>query len=209
LQLRSKSLNSLLFEAHDETSMEVGPLKMIIEWPNGTRLPVRLASDATGADLIGLIRFATTAHSPVFLLNDGHFLHPRRQLKRQRIHENSVIRVVNIGSLAFNFFEDEQGKPKDESINPVFTEILRITDLQFQQLESHRKATGYYQVILAEAVHLEPEPAERYPTILPPTASRISEEPLPFWNSSTEVDEADGGNVDENEQPGFPSDFQW
>jgi hypothetical protein len=189
--------------------MEVGPLKMIIEWPNGTRLPVRLASDATGADLIALIRFATTARSPVFLLNDGHFLHPRRQLRRQRIHENSVIRVVNLGSPVFNFFEDEQVKPKDELIDPVFTEILRITDMQFQHLESHRKATAYYQAILADSVQSEAEPAERHPTMLPPNVSRISEEVLPFWNSSSEDDEADVRNADGNVQSGFASDFRW
>jgi hypothetical protein len=183
----SKSTFRLLFDWRDQ--MDVASLKMIIEWPNGTRLPVRLASDATGADLIALLQFATTAHSPVFLINDGHFLHPRRQLRRQKIHENSVIRVVNFEATSFNFFDDEPPKSRDESMDQIFAEILRITDMQYHQLESHRKAIAYYQSILADSARPEVEPSQRPSTVLPPAPARMSDEALPFWKSSSDDDD--------------------
>jgi hypothetical protein len=171
--------------------MDVGPFRIIIEWPNGTRLPVRLASDATGADLISLIQFATTAHSPVFLVNDSHFIHPRRELRSQRIREDSVIRVVHYRPpLENHFFSD--GGLRRRGIWPerVFTEVIRISDMQFNQLETHRRTGQSYWLAEAEATEGW-EATEMHATVVPPSPARVSEDPLPMCRTSSDEEEAE------------------
>jgi hypothetical protein len=59
--------------------MEVVSLRMIIEWPNGSRLPVRVSSNATRSNLIALLQRASPGHSAFLLVKDGHCLHPERE----------------------------------------------------------------------------------------------------------------------------------
>jgi hypothetical protein len=179
--------------------MDFASLRMIIEWPNGSRLPVRLASHATGADLIALLQFACPANSPFLLLKDGHYLHPQRQLCRQKIHDDSVIRVVNFATPRHSLIFSDETKSDDlqsESLDGIFSEILRLTDLQFNLLEAHKKGELICRSFLADPRDDEPEP-EVHKTRVPAPPAAVSVDPLPLLRGSSES-ETDYGDSDED-----------
>jgi hypothetical protein len=52
-------------------------LLLVIEWPNGTRLPVRVAPTGTGEDLMKLLHFSGFRYSPFLLVIAGNYINPK------------------------------------------------------------------------------------------------------------------------------------
>jgi hypothetical protein len=162
-------------------------VRLIVEWPNGTKLPVRVATTATGADLIGLLRFSCRPDQLFFLLFDGVCLNPKRKLSRQRICADDVIQVVIVADNDSSLDSSDDGfvgeEMSSDSIDAVCCEILRITDVQFNLVESHKKGGLIYQQLIADSD--SDEPAQEHPTVVPPPPTGVSSDPLPEFPGDT------------------------
>jgi hypothetical protein len=158
-----------------------GSLRMFIEWPNGSRLPVRLPSDATGDDLLRLLRFAFRKNQTILLLVNGTCLQPLCQLSRQQVLQDAVVRVVNFSDWFHELTDDEDSDraAQSESGN-AYDEMLRIRDLQYRHIEGWPKGGALYRALLEETSDDEETDIEQPPTIVAPRLAEIPTDPLPI-----------------------------
>jgi hypothetical protein len=164
-------------------------LPLVIEWPNGTRLPVRVAPTATGEDLMKLLHFAGFRYHPFLLVVAGNYINPELELTRQMVRHNSVIRVVRISAVV----EPAEAEPETDGFDGACAEMLRIVDMQFNNLEGHKKGGLIYRSILSENTETVETHSERGTTICPLPAAYVSTDPLPepIRTSDSEMDESD------------------
>jgi hypothetical protein len=166
-----------------------GSLPLLIEWPNGTRLPVRVAPTATGEDLMKLLHFAGFRDHPFLLVVPGNYINPKLELMRQMVRQNSVIRVVRISAI----IEPAEADPETDAYDGVYTEMLRIIDMQFNNLEGHKKGGLIYRSILSDNTETVETHSERGTTVCPLPAAYVSTDPLPapVRTSDSEMDESE------------------
>jgi hypothetical protein len=159
-------------------------LRLVVEWPNGMKLPVRVPATATGSDLVSLLRFSCDQDQVLILLFEGNCLHPKRELLRQQIYPDCTIQVVLVSETRMfcvssdDEFDDQE--ISSESFDSICDEFLRISDVQFNLVEGHKKGGLIYQQFLGESDSDEPTP-EPQVTVCAPPPSEISKEPLPHW----------------------------
>jgi hypothetical protein len=157
-----------------------GWLRMFVEWPNGSRLPVRLPSDATGDDLLHLLRFAFRQNQTILLLVNGACLQPTRELSRQRVPQDAIVRVVNFSEFQSDVSDDEESDHgSGGDFGNAYNEILKIRDLQYRHIEGCAKGGALYRALLAETSEDDESEAEPIPTVLAPTPPQIITDPLP------------------------------
>jgi hypothetical protein len=164
-------------------------MRLFVEWPSGSRLPIRVATSATGADLLNLLSFCCRGDQQITLVFNGVCINPRCHLYQQRIHENSTIKVVDVTeSLTSDSDSSDYGfsGPPFESICP---ELLRITDIQFSIVEGHKTARQIYQTMLVEQSDIDESDWEQPGTVFPGKAPDISKDPLPTWDGFSGSDE--------------------
>jgi len=164
-------------------SMAAMGLRLVVQWPNGTKLPVRLPAAATGADLMNLLQFSCRQDQLFILVLDGNCINPRRELSRQRVHQDCTIDVVMIpdGLSYFVSSDDEVDEQEitSESFDSIYREIMRLTDVQFNLLECHRKGGLIYSQFLDES-ETEETSDEPHVTVCASPLTEIPKDPLPL-----------------------------
>jgi hypothetical protein len=158
-------------------------VRLLIEWPNGTKLPVLVPATATGSDLVNLLRFSCHEDQVVILLFEGICLHPKRELLRQQLYPDCMIQVVLVSEARTS---DDEFDDQEISSESICNEILRIADVQFNLVEGHKKGGLIYQQFLGESDSDDPAP-EPQVTVCPPPPSEISNDPLPQWPGGKEI----------------------
>jgi hypothetical protein len=163
---------SLFGELFGDGLMETS-FPLVIEWPNGTHLPVRVAASATGHDLMKLLQFAGFRNRPFVLVAAGGYVDPKVELSQQMVHHHSVIRVVPVSAVA------EDSDPPPHVFDAVYAEMLRLFDLQFSLLEGHRAGALLYGSLLNDGSDTVETHSKRGTTICPLPATSVSTQPLP------------------------------
>jgi hypothetical protein len=148
-------------------------LRLIIEWPNGTHLPVRLPSAATGADLFDLLRFCVPDDGLFALVANGICIDPRRELRRQHIPPNSIVQLFRVTNDSSR--DEDDLEPPSECIN---SEILRLSDVQMAAIEGNPRCGQLMRQIIADSEPEEPI-VKGEVTVCPPAPVTVSEDPLP------------------------------
>jgi hypothetical protein len=156
------------------------PLRLIVEWPNRTRLPVRLSASATGADLIKLLQFCLHDDSLLALVVNGICIQPRETLFTQRIEDDSLIHVVPFSpTFDFPMSSDEEFDELETIQSSIQAEALRIADLQMTLVDGAPKCGNLYRQYLRE-IESDDTIVDPEPTVLT-TNPEIREDPLPMW----------------------------
>jgi hypothetical protein len=171
-------------------------LHLFIEWPNGSRLPVRLPHSATGEDLLNLLSFSCRGGQDITLVFDGVCVNPRLQLCQQHLKQDSTIKVVRIsspytrtGSPLDDYYDFWLG---DDTFDSICPELLRLADVQFRIVEGHRNGGHFYRQMLIEQSDTEESEYEQPPTVLKPRPDSVSSDPLPpLVGSESDDDELD------------------
>jgi hypothetical protein len=199
-------------------------IRLFVEWPDGSHLPVRLSRGATGEDLLDLISFCCRDDQQIILVFDGTCLNPRVQLCQQRIQENSTIKVVKLSDSFSDFIarraESSPLALGEDSFESICPELLRITDLQFSIVEGHRNGGQLFRSMLMEQSDSDESDFDQPRTVLPLQPAEIPRDPLPplerFSDSDDEVfDRFD--NVKQADEPessilhadGFKPEWHW
>jgi hypothetical protein len=173
---------------------------LFVEWPNGSRLPVRLPHSATGEDLLNLLRFSCRDDQGITLVFDGVCINPRVQLCQQHLKQDSTIKVVRVSSPltrpespADDYYDFWFA---DDSFDAICPELLRLADIQFRIVEGHRSGGQFYRQMLMEQSEPEEAEYEQPPTVLKPRPDSVSKDPLPPLDGSEsdddELDRLDG-----------------
>jgi hypothetical protein len=171
-------------------------LHLFVEWPNGTRLPVRLPRTATGEDLLNLLSFCCRGDQGIKLVFEGNCVIPKLQLCHQHMTQDSIIKVIRVTcplthatSPVDDYFDT--GLPED-TFDAICPELLRLTDVQFRLVEGHRNGGHLYRQMLLEQSDTEESEYEQPPTVLKPTPDAVSKDPLPpLIGSESDDDEMD------------------
>jgi hypothetical protein len=159
-------------------------LPLIVEWPNGSRLPIRVSRSAMGGDLLTLLSFCCRNDQQVKLVFEGSSIHPGRQLCQQRIHPHSTIRVVQL--------PDDRADlgSEDDQFDVLYPELFRIADVQFSLLEGHKRAGHIYRTMLMDTSDsLDSDSDDPFPTVIAERAAAVSHDPLPTLAVSSDSDE--------------------
>jgi hypothetical protein len=157
-------------------------LRLIVEWPNHTKLPVRLSASATGADLIGLLHFCLRDDTILALIANGICIRLRETLLTQHIQSDCLIKVVRISpNFDFPMSSDEELDEFEVLPPSLQAEALRIADLQMALIDGAPQCGAFYRRYLMEIESEDPIP-EPEPTVLSANAE-IREDPLPVWPS--------------------------
>ena len=177
-------------------------LRLIVEWPNGARLPVRVGSSATGEDLINLLRFSFTPDSICMLVHDNVYVKPGNTLACQ-MKENQIVKVLQVPKGSFSETDYSDSDDDDgEGFDGICSEVLRIADVQFNMIEGHRKGGVIMRNYLKEQSDTDESDSEAMTTVLGEKLTEIPSDPLPKWP------------VDQEDFPryrtiGIGSDWRW
>jgi hypothetical protein len=152
--------------------------RLFVEWPNGSRLPVRLARTATGGDLLNLLSFCCDQDQQVKFVHNGTSIDPARQLCEQRIPQNSTIKILHLCTEI------------DDPVETFRSEVLRLSDVQFNLVEGHRNGGQFYRSILGDLFDGDGIALEQPRTVVPQRATAVADHPLPpLLRSSDSEDE--------------------
>jgi hypothetical protein len=171
-------------------------LHLFIEWPNGSRLPVRLPPNATGQDLLNLIGFCRRGGTEIALLYNDLCVNPTLQLCQQHLKQDSTIKVARLPSTfahptspVDDYYDFAL---PDDNFDALCPEILRIADVQFRIVEGHRNGGHLYRQMLMEQSEPDESESEQPPTVLRPRPDSVSKDPLPpLAGSESDEDELD------------------
>lgn len=156
-------------------------LRLLIEWWNGSRLPVRLSPSATGYDLLCLLRFSFDEDTECLLMNGDQQIKLHLDLASQHITQDQVIHVFCISKM--HAHQDADAMPSNMEINvleDVYNEILRINDVRFNALEGRPQGEMIMNNFLQEQIESDDtrNDSNRL-TICDASARCIVNEPLP------------------------------
>jgi hypothetical protein len=166
-------------------------LPLIVEWPNGSRLPIRVSRTAMGEDLLTLLSFCCRNDQQVKLVFEGCCIHPGRQLCQQRIQPHSTIRVIQLSDDPADTGSD------DDQFDAICPELFRIADVQFSLVEGHKKAGHIYRTMLIDQSDSdESDSSDSVLTVIPERAQDVSNDPLPTLDVSSDSDEEECGRGD-------------
>jgi hypothetical protein len=84
-----------------------------------------------------------------------------------------------------------QREVRGANADAICNEILRITDVQFNILEGHRKGGIIYRSFLNDQSETEESESEQERTVCPPPATAVVEDPLPQLPSRSGDSEED------------------
>jgi hypothetical protein len=179
-------------------------LHFVVEWPNGSQLPVRLPSTVTGSDLLHLLSFSYGHDQSISLISDGSFIYPNSPLTT--LKQGGIIKVV----LASPNNDLDDFDIPDDSLEELCAELLRIADVQFRFVEGHRTGDRFYRQLLLEESEAEESARERPVTVLGEQPDCVSKEPLPTLIGSGSDDELDTvdtiGQTEDRDGSVFPPD---
>jgi hypothetical protein len=178
--------NRPLFEQLFQASRMDCSMRLFVEWPSGSRLPVRIAGTATGADLLNLLSFCCRGDQQITLVSNGVCIDPRSHLSQQRIHENSTIKVVKVSDSVTIGTEATDYPLSDQLFESICPELLRLTDIQFSIVEGHRSARQVYRTMLVDESDTDESDSEQPRTVFPVKPSIIPKDPLPLWDGLNE-----------------------
>lgn len=172
-------------------------MRVIIQWPRGSSLPVRISPNATIEDLAHLLKFALRPFEEMVLLHHNIILHPYATLESQGITEDEKIAVVIQARsyLSKDDYEDDiTSKMRLQiMIQDVFQEFLRLNDLRVNAVDTYLIQQGAAALLDYDD---ESDDSDIEPTNLEPTPSKISDDPLPkFWVSDLSTDIEDPAPV--------------
>jgi hypothetical protein len=184
-----------LFERITCLAMDIS-FHLFVEWPNGSRLPVRLPQSATGEDLLNLLNFSCRGDQGITLVFDGVCVNPSVQLCQQHLRQDSTIKVVRVSSPytrpASPIDDYYEFLLADDSFDAICPELLRLADSQFRIVEGHRNGGQFYRQMLMEQSDTEETESEQPPTVLKPRPDSVSQDPLPpLVGSESDDDELD------------------
>lgn len=104
-------------------------LKVLIQWPNGSILPVLTNKNSKGSELIKLLRFAYSSKEEILLFHNGIHINLDNTLGNQFIKENSVIE-------AFFTPKSQNSEQLDPNIQSIFLEAAKLSDRRYNVLET-------------------------------------------------------------------------
>jgi hypothetical protein len=120
------------------------------------------------------------------------------------VRYNSAIRVVRISAI----IDPVEAEP--DAFDGIYTEMLRIIDMQFSNLEGYKKGGLIYRSILSDNTETIETHSERGTTLCPIPAVYVSTDPLPapIRTSDSEMDESDSddslpSHSDDRDRPLF------
>lgn len=107
-------------------------LKVLIQWPNGSVLPVLTSKTSKASDLMKLLRFAYSPDEDIYLFYKGNQLNPEISLDDHLVIENEIIEA----------FFTPKSKNIANIINPkvqsIVLEAAKVADRRFNLLENQQ-----------------------------------------------------------------------
>ena len=156
-------------------------LRVIVDWPNGSRLPVRVSRYATGEDLINLLRFSFTPDAVCVLMYKGAYVNPTYALSRQ-MKSNDVVAIRRVPRDLLVVDSDWSSDSEDAEIDEfsrVYGEVLRLADVQFNLFEVHRRGALMLRSCLKEQSESDDNDTEPVATVFGEKLTEIPSDPLP------------------------------
>ena len=168
-------------------------LRVIIKWPEGSTLPIRISPCSTGAELNRLVQLSLGSAHKLYLIHKGVRVDPEKSLESQGVQMDAEITIVK--QTKEEIIDDLQRKVLIQSqIKALFMESLRIHDMQMnmhdtqlvlQQQSIFENPDDYYSSDdeLDEQAHI---------VINAENSTIPANQPLPkFWESHTEEEEVE------------------
>ena len=154
-------------------------MRVIVEWPNGGRLPVRISLNTTGQELVELLKFSLAPDSICVLIYRGAYVDPKCALAVQ-VRQNDVISIRPAPSelLDYSEYTDSEDAEVDES-GRVYDEALRLADVQFNMIDANRRGGVVMTSYLTERSDSDDSCEEKTETVFGEKVTEIPCDPLP------------------------------
>ena len=164
-------------------------MKVLVQWSNGSKLPVLTKKTAKISELSKLLKFACSHYEEVQFLYKGNLLDPNTTLESHFIRDNDVIDAFIIQKTSRN------QELLNSHIQSVVLEAAKITDRQLNMVENS-------QITIKPAEEASTDDEERnlydYYYFKNEKAIEITENPLPIFWSKQEIKLDDIKNEDYN-----------
>ena len=154
-------------------------VRVIVEWPNGCRLPVRISPETTGQELVELLKFSLAPGSICVLIYKGAYVDPKYALAVQ-VGQNDVIAIRHAPPelLEYSDYTDSEDVEIDE-LGRVYNEALRLADVQFNMIDAHRRGGVVMNSYLTERSDSDDSCEEKTETVFGEKVTEIPCDPLP------------------------------
>lgn len=148
-------------------------MQLIVVWPQGSKLPVRVSRSAPVSELAHLLRFACRGDKKLVFFHKGILLDQSQTFDELGIKPSSLIDVRIVEKDAADLVHSMQ--------DPVENEMLRLTDLRNKKRDSEMGVMPGKEESTSDDT-FEP------PTVVSAKPVAIREDPLPeIWNKKQEV----------------------
>jgi hypothetical protein len=108
-------------------------IRVIVQWPNGSRLPVRIEEGQTVRDLEKMLRFAVQSESEVRLFAGTRRLDRDTELNEQEITFDSVL-IAKMEPKGVKLREADKRRILTKEIEDLYRESLRLSDIRLHRL---------------------------------------------------------------------------
>lgn len=124
-------------------------IKVLIQWSNGSMLPVLTKKSSKASDLLKLLRFACSSKEEIKLRFNGILLNPEMTLESQSINDNAILNAAIIPKSPI------KSQQLDKKIQSVILEAAKIADRQhnllnkcqyrYKQIDNSSSDNDYYE----------------------------------------------------------------
>ena len=143
-------------------------MRLVIVWPQGSKLPVRISRTDPVSELAHLLRFVCHRNKKLVFFHNGTALDPRRTFQELGINHDQHITVQIV--------EKDGDEVNDQFEDPVRTEMLRLTDLRYQKRDSEMG-------VIPRREDSTSDETFDSPMVISAKPITIREDPLPaMWN---------------------------
>ena len=142
-------------------------MRIIVVWPQGSQLPVRISGSAPVSDLTHLLRFVCQRGNKLAFVHNGVLLDEERTFGEQGIKKEANIHVIIVNSTGLESMRS--------SLDGVKNEMLRLSDLRNRRKEPEKGVLQGKEESTSDET-FEP------PMVIAPKPVGIREDPLPsMW----------------------------
>lgn len=172
-------------------------VRVRVQWPRGSILPVLISLDETASDLAYLIRFALLPFTEILLFHGLAMLMPDKTLSAQGITNDALIQVLFRQKIPPQpLIAVDKNNPKnnlERKIEDVYRESLRLSDLRLSTLKLSSRIPLEDET---EDIQFAPSFEE---TFIKETTTEIPTDPLPIiWEDYSSDDEDDEPDIQQS-----------
>jgi len=155
-------------------------IRVIIQWPSGTVLPVFIKCLDTVGDLIRMLDMCTPKKDEIQLFFRGFLLSPELTIAANAIRKNDVIKVGFVCKpIKQKPRKNSSGRSGRSYIKELYRESLRIDDLKFKVLEGNSLCSLAFQEMYKSIKDYPDYSEDEEITIIAEQPKAISNSPLP------------------------------